>query len=186
MYQNYLFFDNYFYNFIPSIVFLTINYLFSYVICQKNFLSRKQIFFKNKNLGIYLIFVTTISFYTFLINLLFVFNYTQYVRLLVFSLSFLALFYIIFVSDLKFYKFLNFKKIFLNKFILIFFFLFFLISILPLSDADSVALHMRIPAQILQNGILSNDLFRNLENVLISNTETILTLSFILKSYNFF
>lgn len=185
MYQNYLFFDNYFYNFIPSIVFLTINYLFSYVICQKNFLSRKQIFFKNKNLGIYLIFVTTISFYTFLINLLFVFNYTQYVRLLVFSLSFLALFYIIFVSDLKFYKFLTFKKIFLNKYILIFFFLFFLISILPLSDADSVALHMRIPAQILQNGILSNDLFRNLENVLISNTETILTLSFILKSDNF-
>jgi len=56
---------------------------------------------------------------------------------------------------------------------------------MPLSDADSVALHLRIPGQILQDGILSDDLLRNLENVLISNTETILTLSFILKSDNF-
>ena len=53
---------------------------------------------------------------------------------------------------------------------------------MPLSDVDSVALHMRIPTQILQNGILSNDLFRDLENVLISNTETILTLSPVLKA----
>jgi hypothetical protein len=185
MYQNNLFFDNYFFNFIPSVIFLTINFLFSYTICQKNFSNQKQIFFKNKNLEIYLIFVTIISFYTFLINLLFLFNYTQHLELLVFSLSFLALFYIIFVCDLKTFKFLTFKKIFLNKHISILFFLFFLISIMPLSDADSVALHMRIPAQILQNGILSNDLFRNLENVLISNTETILALSFIFKSDNF-
>ena len=165
MYQNYIFFDNFFYNFTPSVVFLIINFLFSCVLCQKNFLNHKQTIFKNKNLGIYLIFVTTISFYTFLINLLFVLQHTQYARLLVFSLLFLTLFYIIFAGDLKFYKFLTLEKIFLNKYILIFFLLFFFISIMPLSDADSVALHMRIPAQILQNGILSNDLFKNLENV---------------------
>lgn len=185
MYQNFLFFDNFFYNFIPTIIFLIINVLFSYALCQKKFFNQKQIIFKNKHLGIYLIFVTIISLYTFFINLLFLFNYTQYVRLLAFSLSFLALFYIIFFSDLEFYKLFTYKKFFSNKYISIFFFIFFLISIMPLSDADSVALHMRIPTQILQNGILSNDLFRDLENVLISNTETILTLSPVLKSDNF-
>ena len=185
MYQNFLFFDNFFYNFIPTIIFLIINVLFSYALCQKKFFNQKQIIFKNKHLGIYLIFVTIISLYTFFINLLFLFNYTQYVRLLSFSLSFLALFYIIFFSDLEFYKLFTYKKFFSNKYISIFFFIFFLISIMPLSDADSVALHMRIPTQILQNGILSNDLFRDLENVLISNTETILTLSPVLKSDNF-
>lgn len=185
MYQNFLFFDNFFYNFIPTIIFLIINVLFSYTLCQKKFFNQKQIIFKNKHLGIYLIFVTIISLYTFFINLLFLFNYTQYVRLLAFSLSFLALFYIIFFSDLEFYKLFTYKKFFSNKYISIFFFIFFLISIMPLSDADSVALHMRIPTQILQNGILSNDLFRDLENVLISNTETILTLSPVLKSDNF-
>ena len=185
MYQNFLFFDNFFYNFIPTIIFLIINVLFSYTLCQKKFFNQKQIIFKNKHLGIYLIFVTIISLYTFFINLLFLFNYTQYVRLLSFSLSFLALFYIIFFSDLEFYKLFTYKKFFSNKYISIFFFIFFLISIMPLSDADSVALHMRIPTQILQNGILSNDLFRDLENVLISNTETILTLSPVLKSDNF-
>ena len=97
MYQNFLFFDNFFYNFIPTIIFLLINVLFSYALCQKKFFNQKQIIFKNKHLGIYLIFVTIISLYTFFINLLFLFNYTQYVRLLAFSLSFLALFYIIFL-----------------------------------------------------------------------------------------
>jgi hypothetical protein len=56
---------------------------------------------------------------------------------------------------------------------------------MPLSDADSVAMHLIIPAQIFQDGILSNNLLRDLENVLISNTETILSFSFILKSDNF-
>jgi hypothetical protein len=56
---------------------------------------------------------------------------------------------------------------------------------MPLSDADSVAMHLIIPAQIFQDGKLSNNLLRDLENVLISNTETILFFSFILKSDNF-
>ena len=56
---------------------------------------------------------------------------------------------------------------------------------MPLSDADSVALHLLIPAQIFQDGTLSNNLLRDLESVLLSNTETILFLSFILKSDNF-
>ena len=56
---------------------------------------------------------------------------------------------------------------------------------MPLSDADSVAIHMNIPSQIMRYGILSADLVRNIENVLISNTESILSLSFILKSDNF-
>ena len=185
MYSNYSFFDNFFYNFIYRLLFLIINILLSYTLSQNIFSNQKKIIFENKDLGIYLIFVSIISIYAFLINLTFILKCTQYLTLLLFFLLILTIFYIFFLDKLKFYKFLISKKVFLNKYILIFFFLFFIISIMPLSDADSVALHMRIPSQILKEGILSNDLLKNLENVLISNTETILALSFLLKNDNF-
>jgi hypothetical protein len=56
---------------------------------------------------------------------------------------------------------------------------------MPISDADSIALHLNIPGQIINYKILNNDLTKNLENILISNTETLLTLSYVFKSDNF-
>jgi hypothetical protein len=185
MYQSNLFFDNFFLNFFSSVAFIIINFLLSYALCQKKFFNKKEIIFKNKDLEIFLIFVTIISLYTFLINLTLLFNFTQYLKLLVFFLLFFVLFYLIFFTDLKSYKYLTTKKIYFNKYYLIFFLIFFLISIMPLSDADSVAVHMLIPAQIFQEGILSNDSLKFLENVMITNTETVLTLSYIIKSDNF-
>jgi hypothetical protein len=56
---------------------------------------------------------------------------------------------------------------------------------MPISDADSIALHLNIPGQIINYNELNIDLKKNLENILISNTETLLTLSYVFKSDNF-
>ena len=56
---------------------------------------------------------------------------------------------------------------------------------MPISDADSIALHLNIPVQIINYNELNVDLKKNLENILISNTETLLTLSYVFKSDNF-
>ena len=184
MSQNF-FFDNFFYNFSLSIFFLLLNFIFSFVLCYKFFLKQPNYIFQNKNVAVYLIFITIISIYTFLINFAFILDLTKYLKFIIFFLSLFFFFYIGLFKEFKIYKYLIYKNILLDKYILIFLFLFFLISILPLSDADSVALHLLIPAQIFQDGTLSNNLLRDLENVLLSNTETILFFSFILKSDNF-
>jgi hypothetical protein len=56
---------------------------------------------------------------------------------------------------------------------------------MPLSDADSVSSHLNIPAQIINYKLLSNDFTKYIENVIISNSEIILVLSFVFKSDNF-
>jgi hypothetical protein len=179
MSQNF-FFDNFFYNFSLSIIFLFLNFIFSFVLCRKFFFNQGNYFFRDKNVAVYLIFITIISIYAFLINLAFLFDLTNYLKFIIFFLTLIFFFYICLFNEFNNFKYLIYKNIFLDKYILIFLSLFFLISIMPLSDADSVAMHLIIPAQIFQDGILSNNLLRDLENVLISNTESILFFSFIL------
>ena len=174
------FFNNFFYNFLPSFLFLSINFLTSLSLSQKNYFS------KIYNFGPHLIFAIIISFYAFLINLIFLFSFTKYLSIFVFFLIFLNFILLIFLNEFSFNKFfISIKKAITYKYILVFLFALFLISIMPLSDADSVATHLFIPGQILENGLLSNDLIKHVENVVISNTESILTLSFVLKSDNF-
>jgi hypothetical protein len=182
--QNF-FFDNFFYNFSLSILFLLLNFLLSLALCHKFFANRRIHIFQNKNVAVYLVFITIISIYAFLINLTFIFHLTKYLKFIVIFLSFFFFIYIFLFKKFEINKFLIYKNIFLDKYIFYFLFLFLLISIMPLSDADSIATHLIIPAQIFQDGSLSNNLLRDLENVLISNTETILSFSFILKSDNF-
>ena len=173
------FFDNFYYNFLTSFLFLSINFIFSF------FLAEKSRIYKIELAEPHLLFFVIISIYAFFINLLIILNKTQYIFYTVTLLSILSIICLICFGNYK--KLLNYFPKFKNidKCLLIFFIIFFLISILPLSDADSVAIHMNIPAQIMRYGILSADLVRNIENVLISNTESILILSFILKSDNF-
>ena len=172
------FFDNFFFNFIPSFIFLIINFFASFVLSQKSYI------FKNKSINPYIIFSIIISFYVFLINLLLLFNVTEYLQSSVFSLAFVTLLVLIISYRSKFYSFLwDIKNN--NKLILAFLFIFFLISIMPISDADSIALHLNIPGQIINYNELNIDLKKNLENILISNTETLLTLSYVFKSDNF-
>ena len=173
------FFDNFFYNFLTSFLFLSINFIFSI------FLSEKSSIYKIKIIEPHLLFFTIISFYVFIINSLILLNKTQYLSYIVAFLLVLIIFSLICFVNYK--KLLNYFPKYKNidKCLLIFFIIFFLISILPFSDADSIAIHMNIPAQIMHHGILNTDLVRNIENVLISNTESILSLSYILKSDNF-
>ena len=173
-----VFFDSFFYNYISSFFFLIINFFASYFLSQKN-----QIV-KTNSVSLYILFSIIISFYVFLINLLFLFNFTEYLQKIVLSLTFVTLLWLIISCRLKFFSSLS--DIITNyKLILAFLFIFFLISIMPISDADSIALHLNIPGQIINNKILNNDLTKNLENILISNTESLLTLSYVFKSDNF-
>jgi hypothetical protein len=173
-----VFFDSFFYNYISSFFFLIINFFASYFLSQKN-----QIV-KTNSVSIYILFSIIISFYVFLINLLFLFNFTEYLQKIVLSLTFVTLLWLIISCRLKFFSSLS--DIITNyKLILAFLFIFFLISIMPISDADSIALHLNIPGQIINYKILNNDLTKNLENILISNTESLLTLSYVFKSDNF-
>ena len=66
-----------------------------------------------------------------------------------------------------------------------FFFVFFLISILPISDADSVALHQNLSNTIYQNGIKNINLDKNISFTIFSNTQNLMIISPILKSDNF-
>jgi hypothetical protein len=172
------FFDSFFYNFISSFIFLTINLFAAFFLSQKN-----QIV-KTNSISLYILFSIIISFYVFLINLLFLFNFTEYLQKIVLSLTFVTFLWLIISCRLKFFSSLS--DIITNyKLILAFLFIFFLISIMPISDADSIALHLNIPGQIINYKILNNDLTKNLENILISNTESLLTLSYVFKSDNF-
>ena len=172
------FFDSFFYNCISSFFFLIINFFAAYFLSQKN-----QIV-KTNSISLYILFTIIVSFYVFLINLLFLFNFTEYLQKIILSLTFVTLLWLIISCRLKFFSSLS--DIIINyKLILAFLFIFFLISIMPISDADSIALHLNIPGQIINYKILNNDLTKNLENILISNTESLLTLSYVFKSDNF-
>ena len=72
-----------------------------------------------------------------------------------------------------------------EKIILIIFFILFLISILPLSDADSISIYQYLPTVIFNEGLKDINLQQNIEFTLLSNTEIILLISSILKSDNF-
>jgi len=64
--------------------------------------------------------------------------------------------------------------------------IFFLITILPISDADSIAYHLNSIMHLYSYGINQTvDIFKHLEFSLISNSEILLMLSVILKSDNF-
>ena len=60
-----------------------------------------------------------------------------------------------------------------------------MISILPLSDADSISLYQYLPTVIYNQGLKEIDFYQNLEFTLLSNTEILLLISPILKTDNF-
>ena len=60
-----------------------------------------------------------------------------------------------------------------------------MISILPLSDADSISVFQYLPTVIFNEGLKDINLQKNIEFISISNTEIILLISSILKSDNF-
>ena len=99
--------------------------------------------------------------------------------------SYIFIFAIILIKNKKFiskFTAIDYKKI--NYKITFLFLIFFLISILPLSDADSVAVHLRSATFIFENGLSKINLNKNFEFLSLLNSEIILIFSPIIQSDN--
>ena len=171
---------NFFNSFLISSLFLIINIIFAFNV------SLKAKNYKILNLGNY----QPIIFF-FLIFCLYssIFNISLLVGSVIVKYVFFLLLLFKFFFILKNYKYLfdkfNLKFFSERKIIFAFFILFYLISILPMSDADSIVVFQNIPATILNQGFNGLNIARDIEFTVLSNTETLLLLSSILKSDNF-
>ena len=165
---------------IISLFFIVVTIAFSIIVSEKKNLKDK---FGITNLGPILIFFLTFVFYVFIINCSLIIDF----RIIKYSISlaiFVQLIYI-FKNSNYLTGLFSFSIIKKNFILLIYFVIFFLISILPISDADSIAIYQYIPSTIYLNGFNNLDLVKNLEFSLISNAEILLIISTYLKSDNF-
>ena len=179
MYENTFNLD-FFTNFLFGFIFIFISILFSIKI-SKNVAIKKIFFFEEFQPLI--IFFLIFSLYTLIFNLTTLINYSL-ISELFFLIFFLKIIFIFKnLSEIKnIFKFnINFDE----KIIFIIFSILFLISILPLSDADSISIYQYLPNVIFNEGLTDLDLQQNIEFTLLSNTEIILLISSILKSDNF-
>ena len=171
------YFENFFLNFIFSFIFLLTNF-----ICSINinaFLNNRKII----TVGYFTVFAFIIAVYAIIFNFLILLNlanisqpvfYSLFIFQILFSINLNSL-----ISIRRELKFLKTKKFFIILVPL------FLISILPISDADSIAIHLNVPNEILFNGHLNINLSKNIESILYSSTEAILIISNFLRSDNF-
>ena len=171
------------YNFILSFFFvfffIVSNILFSICI-SKNKDIKKFFFFKEFQSIV--IFFLIFCLYTSVLNII-VINDFKNLSVVIFSIFFLQLLYIL--KNLIYLRPLIYLNLKLNeKLILLVFFSLFLISILPMSDADSMSIYQYLPITIYNEGLGEIDLFQNLEFTLLSNTEIMLLFSSIFKSDN--
>jgi len=162
-------------------------------LCLADFLKKRKvsIFHDSNFLSIYfLIYVI----YSVIFNFSIILNLQNYLYLiiyffLIFQLTFSLNFIFKNKSDIQL-KIINFFMEYrkdINAIFLIFALLiFFLITILPISDADSIAYHLNSIMNLYSYGINQTvDVYKHLEFSLISNSEILLILSVILKSDNF-
>lgn len=178
-----IFTNNFFINFFNSFLFIIFNIFFSYLI-HLNLRERNYILFKNyQPLIIFFLFFSIIAL---IFNLLILFNNYQYFNttlILVFALQFL--FIIKYFSLLKKIKIKLIEINRVDKFIILLLVSLYLISILPISDADSISLHQNLSNEIYLRGLKNLDLEKNLGFAIYSNTQNLLIISPILNSDNF-
>jgi hypothetical protein len=167
-------------NFFFSLFFLIISILFSVKVSKNNNIKK---LFNFEEYQPIVIFFLIFFLYVFLFNLTILFNYKliSYIFFLIFSLKFLFVVCIVNNNKTFFKNSLNINK----KIIIIVFISLYLISILPLSDADSISIYQYLPTNIFINGLTDIDLHKNIEFTLLSNAEILLLISPILKSDNF-
>ena len=179
MYEN-IFSQNFTLNFLYGFIFLISNIFLSILVGQNKFIKKKFFF---KEFQSVVIFFLIFCFYACVLNIIVIFNYKN-LSIIIFTIFFLKILYLI--KNFRNFKFLlNLDLIKKEKLIFLIFLSFFLISILPLSDADSISIYQYIPATIYVEGLKEVDLIKNLEFTLLSNTEIILLFSTIFKSDNF-
>jgi len=185
MYSQY-YSNNFFFNFFPSLLFLLLIFLCSFQISfqlkKRNFL-----FFDNSPS---IVFAVLISLFTILFNYLILLNYVSEIKFFFYFVTILILiFFLINVKILLKIKLYLFKKKkylnYVDKLKFLTLVIFFFISILPLSDADSVVTHLYFSAKILTDNNLILDLPKDIELLSYLNSEVLLIIAPILKSDNF-
>ena len=179
MYEN-IFTYNFIPNFLISLFFLIINIIFSLKFSRSNTVSK--LFFFDEFQPI-VIFFLTFCVYIFFLNICILVNYELISEIFFLIFSAQILFVILNFKNDKFL--ISFKYSLSKKIILLIIFSLFLISILPLSDADSISVYQYLPSIIFNQGLNEINLYQNLEFTLLSNAETLLLISPILKSDNF-
>ena len=174
MYES-IFTYNFVGNFFFSLFFLIVSILFSLKV-SNNANIRKLFNFEEYQPIV--IFFLIFCIYVFVFNLTILLNHKliSYIFFFIFLIKFLYIIDIfknkkIFIKD-NFY--LN-EKIIISIFVSL-----YLISILPLSDADSISIYQYLPTNIFIYGLNEIDLYQNLEFTLLSNTEILLLISPIL------
>ena len=178
-----IFTNNFFINFFNDFLFIIFNIFFSYLI-HLNLKEKNCILIDTyQPLIIFFLFFALISL---VFNLLILFNKYQYFKntlILVFAFQLLFIVKIFFLIKKIKIKFIKISRI--DKFIIILLISLYLISILPISDADSISLHQYLSNKIYLNGLKNLDLEKNLGFVIYSNTQNLLIISPILNSDSF-
>tara|TARA_Y100000590_G_scaffold231598_1_gene260933 strand:- start:5564 stop:7315 length:1752 start_codon:yes stop_codon:yes gene_type:complete len=175
--------NGFFENFATTFIFL----FFVTVFCFSRFyINNKEISFFDSYQPIILFFII-FSVIVLFFNILIYFNYFLYFKHILYIIVF-SIFLIWFFFSSKINLSIIKKKILYTKkeyLILFFFLIFFLISLLPISDADSIAIHQNLANYIYLNGLESVNLRKNFEFTTLSNSEILLILSPVLQSDNF-
>ena len=172
--------DNFFLNFITSFIFLSSLFFISFLKIKFN--KKEIVLFGNYQPVI--IFFLFLSFFTLIFNFIVYFDKIYLFRYITF-LYFLLIIFILVKFENSFFSHLNIKFNKKNYKLLLLFLIFLLIAILPISDVDSVSVHLRSATYIYENGLSNIDYNKNFEFLSISNSEILLLLSPILKSDNF-
>ena len=180
-----LYTSSYFTNFYTSLLFLFLIACLSFLISSKLEKNNIKVLAEFRPFIIFFLFFV---FFSFVFNLLLLFDKFNYFRLFFYIIIFFLILLLILNK--------NYLKIFLNsyqaknfnlteKLILSVLFIFFLIAILPISDADSVASHQYFASYVFLNGLSDLNLSRFIEFTSFANSEILLIFSPILKSDNF-
>ena len=178
-----LFTNNFYLNFLNSFLFLTFNIFFSYLL---------HLSFKQKNLILInqyqpiIIFFSIFAVISFIFNILILSDAYEYFKHALFILSLFQLILVIkYFNLIKKIKFKLFKFDRIIGFITLILISLYLISILPISDADSIALHQNLSNEIYLKGLKNVDIEKNLSFTIYSNTQNLLIISPIINSDNF-
>jgi hypothetical protein len=178
--------NNFLLNLLPSLIFLIFIFICSFqfaAILKK----KKFIFFDNSP---FIIFVFLIALFTIIFNYLILFNYISIAKNCIYLLI-AILFFFSFINQYNskkiklelFIKKNNLNSTYILKILIII--IFFFISILPLSDADSVVTHLYFPIKILTDKNLFLEFPKDVELLSYLNSEIILIFSGIFRSDNF-
>ena len=178
-----IFYHGFFNNFILSTLFIVFNLYFSFLISYN--IKGKALFKDNRPI---LIFFSIFLIYSAVFNYLILFKLENIIKLIFYIILFLQILFTIFYhnkNNFKILKKIHFKKLNGNFFLVLIFLGFFLLAILPITDADSVSSHLNFAAKIIFEKSFPADIPKDIEFVSYSNSEVLLLISGFLTSDNF-